>query len=256
MKVVSVINQKGGVGKTTTAEAIASGLKLKGYRVLSIDLDAQGNFSHTAGLQQSEGSSLEMLLGRETALASIQHTEFSDILPSSEDLVGADAILTKVGKEYRLSEALEPIKNSYEYVVIDTPPELGILTVNALTASQHVVIPAQADLYSLMGIRQLNETIETVRKYCNSNLKVDGIVLTRYNPRVVLNRESATQASAIAAEMGTRIFNATIREGVAVREAQACQKSIFTYAPKANVTMDYDDFLAELIDRWKEGPNG
>ena len=163
LKSYAIINQKGGVGKSTTAEALGAGLTLKGYKVLFIDLDAQGNLTYTLGANSKGYNSLDVLTQEATAEAAIQHTDRGDIIPSTPALAGADTAITSTGKEYRLKEALEPLKKSYDFIVIDTPPALGILTINALTACTGAVIPAQADIYSLQGISQLNQTIETVR---------------------------------------------------------------------------------------------
>ena len=226
-KVYTITNQKGGAGKTTTALAVAAGLSLKGYSVLSIDLDAQSNMTYTAD--------------------AIQKTESGGIIPASKALAGADAFITDTGKEYRLKEALEPIRGEYDYIIIDTPPALGILTINALTACDSVIIPAQADIYSLQGIEQLAETMKPVKKYTNPDLTIEGILLTRYSPRSVLSREVAELAQQIAGKLGTKLFRATIREAVAVKEAQISQQSLYSYAPKAKVTEDYSRFIAELL---------
>lgn len=156
--------------------------------------------------------------------------------------------INTTGKEYRLKEALEQIENSYDYIILDTPPALGILTVNALTAADSVIIPAQADVYSLQGIAQLSETISTVRKYCNPKLKISGILLTRYNARAVLNRNIYDMMQEQAKNLDTKLFKTSIREAVAVREAQISQTSIFDYALKANVTEDFQNFINELLE--------
>lgn len=246
-KVYAIINQKGGVGKSTTAEALAAGLSVKGFKILSIDLDAQANLSYTAGARTDGATALGVLTGEVDAAAAIQHTRDGDVIASSKTLAGADAFITDTGKEYRLKDALEGVKETYDYIVIDTPPALGILTINALTACDSVIIPAQADIYSLQGIEQLAETMKPVKKYCNPSLAVDGILLTRYSPRSVLSREVAELAGQLAAKLGTRLFKATIREAIAVKEAQISQQSLFSYAPKSKVTEDYTRFIAELI---------
>jgi chromosome partitioning protein len=130
---------------------------------------------------------------------------------------------------------------------VDTPPALGILTVNALTACDSVIIPAQADIYSLQGIEQLAETMKPVKKYCNPSLRIEGILLTRYSPRSVLSREVAELAEQLAAKLNTKLFKATIREAIAVKEAQISQQSLYSYAPKAKVTEDYTALIDELI---------
>lgn len=245
--VYAIINQKGGVGKSTTAEALAAGLSLKGFKTLSIDLDAQANMSYTAGAKTDGATALGVLVGETDAAAAIQHTASGDIIAASKALAGADAFIADTGKEYRLREALEAIKPAYDYIIIDTPPALGILTVNALTACDGVIIPAQADVYSLQGVEQLAETMKPVKKYCNPALSVEGILLTRYSPRSVLSRDIAELAGQLAAKLGTKLFKATIREAIVVKEAQISQQSLYSYAPKANVTEDYSRFIAELI---------
>ena len=248
MKIIAVINQKGGVGKSTTAEALTAGLLLKGYTCLAIDLDAQGNLSYTAGAK-TEGvpTVLEVLTGEATAREAIQHLQGGDVIAANKSLAGADAFINSTGKEYKLKEALEELQGEYQYIIIDTPPALGILTVNALTACHSIIIPAQADIYSLQGIEKLAETIKPVKKYCNPSIFIEGILLTRYSPRSVLSREVAEIAGKLADKLGTKVFKTTIREAIAVKEAQISQQSLFDYAPKAKVTEDYRAFIEELL---------
>lgn len=246
VKIMSIINQKGGVGKTTTAEAITAGLNLKGYKVLAIDLDAQCNLSYTAGADTDGITITDVLTKDVTAREAIQHLPRGDIMPASRALTGADTFIKDTGKEYRLKEVLEPIKKEYQYIILDTPPALGILTVNALTASDSVIIPAQADIYSLQGIRQLWDTIQPVKKYCNSELYIEGILLTRYNGRTILSRDIKDMLERLARTLETRVFKTTIREAVTVKEAQINQQSLFDYAPKAKVTEDYKNLIKEL----------
>ena len=247
MDVLAVINQKGGVGKSTTALAVGAGLTLKGYRVLYIDLDAQGNLSYTLGAATSGLTAMDLLQG-ESPQATIQKTEQGDIVASSPSLAGADTIITATGKEYRLREALEPLSGLYGYCIIDTPPALGILTVNALTACTGAIIPAQADIYSLQGISQLHTTIETVKRYCNPALTIKGIVLTRYNARAVISREVADMIEQTAGQLRAKLYNAKIRECTAIKEAQATQQSIYSYAPKSNAAADYTTLVNEILD--------
>lgn len=247
-EVLTIINQKGGVGKSTTAAALGAGLILKGYRVLYIDLDAQGNLTFNMGAGASALSSLEMLTGTATAEEAIRHTEQGDIIPASPALAGADNLITTTGKEYRLKEALEPLYKLYDYIVIDTPPALGILTVNALTACTGAIVPAQADAWSLQGITQLNGTIQTVKKYCNPALKVKGIVLTRFNSRAVVSRDMQELIAQTAAALNTKLYKTTIRECTALKEAQAVQQDIYSYAPRSNATADYKALVAEIIE--------
>lgn len=248
-EVIAIINQKGGVGKSTTAHALGAGLSLKGFNVLYIDLDAQGNLTYTLGATASGLNSLDLLSKAATAAEAIQNTGQGDIIAASPALAGADTVITAVGKEYRLKEAIEPLKEKYDYIIIDTPPALGILTINALTACTGAVIPAQADIYSLQGISQLHSTIQTVKQYCNPSLKVKGIVLTRYSSRAILSREVAEMIEETAKRLDTKLYNTSIRENIAVKEAQARQQDIFTYSPKSNAAEDYKALVDEIIER-------
>lgn len=246
-KIYAVINQKGGVGKSTTAEALTAGLSLKGFKCLAIDLDAQGNFSYTAKAKTDGATALGVLMGEVKIQDAIQHTSRGDIIAASKALSGADAFITNTGKEYRLKEALESLQEAYDYIVIDTPPALGILTINALTACHSVIIPAQADIYSLQGIDQLSDTMQPVKKYCNPSLNISGILLTRYSSRAVLSREVAEIAEQLAARLKTKVFKTAIRENISVKEAQINQQSIFDYAKNSNAAKDYTAFIDELI---------
>ena len=246
-KAIAVINQKGGVGKSTTALAIGAGLSLKGYSVLFIDLDAQGNLSYTLGADTKGYNAMGVLERPETAKEEIQHTPQGDIIASSPKLAGADKLLEETGKEYRLKEALESLQGAYDYIIVDTPPALGILTINALTACTGAIIPAQADIYSLQGIGQLNSTIETVKKYCNPSLSIMGIVITRFNVRSIIRREVAEMLEHTADQLHTKLFSSKIRECTALVEAQATKQNIYSYAPRSNATADYKALVDEII---------
>lgn len=247
MEIIAICNQKGGVGKSTTAENLLAGLHSKGYKVLGIDLDAQRNLSFTTGASTEGATILGVLTNEVDINKAIQHTHSGDIIASNRSLSGADAFINETGKEYRLKEALEKIEGDYQYCIIDTPPALGILTTNALTACRRVIIPAQADIYSLQGIEELYETTKTIKKYCNPELTIEGILLTRYSQRAILSREVAEQAEILANKIGTKVFKAMIREAVVVKESQLSRASLFSYAPKANVTKDYEQFIDELL---------
>ena len=250
-KITAVAIQKGGQGKTVTAYALGAGLALRGQRVLFIDLDAQGNLSYTLGADATGltgRSAFEVLQGATSATEAIQHTPLGDIIASSPALAAADTTLTAVGKEYRLREALEALGDAYDRIILDTPPSLGILTVNALTAADSLIIPAQADMYSLQGIGQLWQTIQTIRRYCNPRLAIEGVLLTRYNGRAVISRDLSDMLEQTAAQMGTKVFKARIRECTALKEAVAVKTDIYTYAPRSNAAADYSAFIGELLE--------
>ena len=246
-KALAIINQKGGVGKSTTALAIGAGLSLKGYSVLFIDLDAQGNLSYTLGADTQGYNAMGVLERPETAKEEIQHTPQGDIIASSPKLAGADKLLEETGKEYRFKEALESLQGAYDFIIVDTPPALGILTINALTACTGAIIPAQADIYSLQGIGQLNSTIETVKKYCNPSLSIMGIVITRFNGRTIIRREVAEMLERTAEQLHTKLYSSKIRECTALVEAQATKQNIYSYAPRSNATADYKALVDEII---------
>ncbi len=247
VKTYAVVNQKGGVGKSTTALALGAGFRRKGYSVLFVDLDAQGNLSYALGADTKGDGVLGVLQRPETVKNELQHTAEGDVIASSPALAGADAIITATGKEYRLREALEELQGDYDYCVIDTPPALGILNVNALTVADKALIPAQADVFSLQGISQLHSTIETVKKYCNRNLSISGIVLTRYSARSIISREVAEMIEETAHQLKTKLYKAKVREGTAIKEAQAVKQNIFDYAPKSNVAADYEALIEEIL---------
>ncbi|HBD64287.1 MAG TPA: ParA family protein, partial [Clostridiales bacterium] len=230
--------------------AVAAGFKLKGYRVLCVDLDPQSNLSFSSGAETEDCPTIyEILKGEAKTSFSIQKMPSFDIISSNILLSGIELEFTQTGREYLLKEALNTIKDKYDYIFIDTPPALSILTVNAFTASDYIIIPMLADIFSLQGIAQLSETIDRVRKYCNPNVKVEGIALTKYNKRTVLSREIKGTAELIAEQLNTSIFNSTIRSSVAIMEAQTNQQDIFSYAPKNAAAKDYSELVEELIGR-------
>lgn len=247
-KIIATINQKGGVSKTTTALALGAGLKAKGYKVLLVDLDAQGNLSYSMGAEGSNFTIIDTLTKKVSAADIIQHLTQGDLLPTSPELALADTLLADTGKEYRLKEALEPVKGNYDYIVIDTPPSLSILTINALTACSDVIIPLQADVFSLQGVSQLYETINTVKKYTNDALKVRGFLLTRFSDRATLSKNIAEVLANAAKDFNTKLFKTKIRESIAVKEAQISKQSIFEYAPKSNPAKDYNAFIDEFLN--------
>lgn len=250
-EVISIVNRKGGVGKTATCQALGAGLALRGHKVLFVDLDSQCNLTYALGAKIAPPSAMEVLTGTATAEDAIQHAPGGDIIAGSPTLAGADISIKDTGKEYRLKEALEPISEAYDYVVVDTPAALGTLTVNALTAADSVIIPVQAEIYSLQGIGQLSQAIESVRKYCNQDLKIEGILITRYNSRSIISRDMQSNLEEAADQLKTRLHSTPIRECVSIKEAQAQQQDIFSYAPKSNAAKDYSSLLDEFLERSK-----
>ena len=247
---IVITNQKGGVGKSTTAEALAEGLFIKGYKTLLIDLDAQGSISLTAKADMSKPNAYDLLINKVNAQeVTQQRTHEADIIPAGKNLAKLDIELTSIGKDHRLKEKIAPLVSDYHYIVIDTPPALGILTINALTAADSVILPAQADLLSLQGIGQLYETIGAVKEYTNPRLTLRGILLTRHNSRNILSRDMTAAAKTTAADIGTFVYDTLIREAVSLKEAQASQQTIFKYAPKSNAAIDYLAFVEEFIMR-------
>jgi chromosome partitioning protein len=248
--VISVSNQKGGVGKTTTACSIAAGLKKKGFRVLAVDLDPQGNLGFSIGADTETSATIyDVLKGEVKIQYAVQKLPAMDIIISSILLSGIEIEFTGIGREFLMKEALRPLMPLYDYIIIDTPPALGILTINAFTASNFIIVPMLSDIFSLQGIAQLYETVIRVKKYSNPNIAIAGIVLTKFNKRTVLGREIRGTAELIANDLHIHIFDTCIRSSVAASEAQSVQKSIFDYAPRNNIAKDYKSLIGELMAR-------
>jgi chromosome partitioning protein len=243
--IIAIANQKGGVGKSTTALALAAGLIVEGRRVLLIDADAQGNTTTAAGASAAGITIYDVMTGEAAAGDAIQDVGGLSIIPAGAGLAKADRIFNEQGSEYRLKEAIAPV-TGYNYIIIDTPPALGILTVNALTAAQGVIIPTAADAFGLQGIAQLRGTIGLVKKYSNSDLRLMGILLTKHRPtRIMKSMEGL--AAQIAADMGTQLYSVKIRESTAIREAQALSQSLFCLLPRSPGALDYMAFTKEFL---------
>ena len=246
METIAIINRKGGVGKTATALALGSGLKQRGYSVLYIDLDSQGNLSTGLNADTTGLSAMDVLEGIAAPLKAIQHTPQGDILPASDALAGADMVIKDTGREYRLKEAIDGL--NYDYIIIDTPAALGTLTVNALTAAKSAIVPVQADIDSIHGLKQLTDVVDRVKKYCNRDLYINGLLLTRYSGRAVISRNMRDSLEKIAAQLKTRLYKTPIRECIAIKEAKTLKQDIFSYAPKRHAAKDYEDFVNEFLD--------
>lgn len=246
-RIITIANQKGGVGKTTTAHALITGLAAKGYRTLAIDTDPQSNLTVTMNANDTEPGIYEVLKGIVEPPKAIQQTPQGDIIGASLMLAGADIEFHSVGREYLLAEALSELKRDYDYIVIDSPPTLGILTINALTAATDVIIPMGADAYSLQGLAQLYTTIKTVKRLCNPALNIAGVLITRYSGRTVLSQALRETIKRNAAQIDANLFKTMIREGIAIKEAQTRRESI--YATRSNPSSDYRAFVDEYIKR-------
>ena len=232
--------------------ALAAGLYNRNYKVLAVDLDPQCNLSFSCGVDMlnTEKTLFDVFKGNAEVRETIIPLKLGfDLLPGGLTLAGADMDFTQTGREYMLSEALETVSGKYDFCIIDTPPTLGILTVNALTAADYVIVPMTADIYALQGLTQLNGLIQNVRRYCNKGLKIAGILLTRYNDRQIISKTLKGNIEQAAQDLGTEVFETYIREGVAVRETQLLKSDLFTDAPKANVTQDYYNFINEVLER-------
>ena len=230
-EIITITNQKGGVGKTTTASALVCGLHQRGARVLGIDLDPQGNLGFTLGLDIGEGYTIYDVLKKSQPIEkAIVSTDYGDILPSDIMLSAAEV-------------ELRDIRSKSDYIIIDTPPSLNILTINAYVASNSLIVPMEAEILSLVGITQLQETIITVRDTFNPNLKVLGILLNKFNPRLILSQEVLELAQEVARQLGSRVFDTKIRRSTNVAMAPAHGQSVITYSPKSNPALDLQEIV-------------
>ena len=244
-KIITVTNQKGGVGKTTTASALVSGLHERGARVLGIDLDPQGNLGFTLGLDIGQVNTVyDVLKGTLPIEQAIYSTEYGDILPSDIMLSTAEMEFNAPRREFMLEQHLRAVRNNYDFIIIDTPPALNILTINAYVCSNALIVPMEAEILSLVGVTQLQETIETVRSTFNPDLKVLGILLNKFSPRYTLAREVLDLADEVARQLGTRVFQSKVRRSVNVAIAPAHGQSVITYAPDCKPALD----LMRIID--------
>lgn len=256
-KTITVTNQKGGTGKTSTSLFIAYGLAQRGYKVLLVDLDAQSDASYSTGASYDDNqTSFEMLLKdikAKDAIISIDVDDFEgslDLLPASPNLATLDMQIAKrqlIDTQYNLLDALKPVKNGYDYIILDTPPALSIAVLNALTASDYVVVPTQADIYSLKGLGQLARTIQTIQGRSNPSVKVAGILIGRYDTRTNFTKAITDMLEQTSEKLNSKVFATKIREAIAIKEAQGERTNLFEYAPKAKVTTDVNQFINELL---------
>lgn len=249
MRVITIASQKGGTGKTTTSSAISSWAAAHGTKALAIDLDPQGSLTCIMRGNGNTMSSYELMKGTSVGqvIQSGAGRDMPDIIPASLQLAAADVEnSTRPGRDFLLKKAIEPLYQRYDLVVIDTPPTLGTLLINALSAATEVIIPVQVDTFALQSVYQLMETIGQVKEYCNSGLTVSGVLLTRYNSRAVLTRDLRERLEQVCSDLGVPLFGTAIREGIATKEAQTLRKSLFAYAPRSNPAQDYAALMGEL----------
>lgn len=250
MRSIAFSNQKGGVAKTTSACAFAVALKNRGYRVLAVDMDPQGNLSdHVNAETETSMTVYELLKRKATPKDVIQHLDVFDIIPASLDLALAENEITQTGKEYRLREVLEPVKEDYDYIVVDTSPSLGTLTIMALTFVDEVIIPSNAEMFSLKGIKTLKTTIDDVRMYTNPKIIIAGILLTEYKKQTNLSKEMGKATQILSDNFDAPLFETRIRISTATGEAQANSLDIFSYKKKSNVAQDYEAFTSEYLKK-------
>lgn len=248
MRTLAIASQKGGTGKTTTSAAIAYWAAGRGTNTLCIDLDPQGSLTYILHGDGNAPGCYELLKGSPARELVQPGPEGGPrLLAASLQLAGADAeFSSRPGRDFLLKKALEPLRDEYGLCIIDTPPTLGTLLVNALSAADEVLVPVQADVFALQSVYQLMETVGQVREYCNPGLAVAGVLLTRYNGRAVLSRDLRESLEAACRELDAPLFATAIREGIAAKEAQTLRESLFTYAPKSNPALDYAALMGEL----------
>ena len=238
-------NHKGGVGKTTSTVNIGAGLaNYLDKKVLIIDLDPQANLTQSLGVPNSENHVYGSLTGSYPLTPTVI-TPNLHIVPSTLDLSGAEVELSaEPGREYILRELIDEIKANYDYVLIDTPPSLSLLTINAFTAADQIIIPIQAEYLAVQGLTKLVEVIEKIKKRLNKHLTLGGLVLTQYDSRKVLHREVA---ELVKTHFPDKVFKTIIRNNITLAEAPSVQQDIFGYNPKSNGAEDYLNLCKEIV---------
>ncbi len=247
--IIALTNQKGGVGKTTTSSALAAGLATFYHKkVLAVDLDPQGSLGFSLGLDIEDCRTIyDVLTGQVSIREAIQTTDYCDILTSNILLSSAELEFTTHDRKLLLKNALAEVAGEYDYVVIDTPPALNVLTVNAYAASDYLIIPMAPEILSLLGVTQLKETIDSVRESLNPGLNVLGIILTKFNKRTLLAREVKEMAENVATQMDSCVFATQVRASVSVAEAPAHGISIYEHSPRSKPSEDYKAFVGEVV---------
>ena len=249
--VLAVINQKGGVGKSTTAVNLAAALGEKKYKVLLVDLDAQGNATTGVGYDktQCEISTYNCLVDddvkTEDAISEIK-TKNVWLLPATIDLAGAETkLVDEIAREFRLSDALKDIKDEFDFILVDCPPSLGLLTVNALAAADKLIIPIQCEFYALEGLSKIIDSMNMVKKRINPNLDVFGVVITMYDKRTTLSKD-------VENVLGDKVFKTRIPRTVRISEAPSYGEPITEYEPNGKGAEAYRDLAKEVIKRYKK----
>ncbi len=245
-KIYAFCNHKGGVGKTTSTMNIGVGLSMKKKKTLLIDLDPQSNLSQSFGFEDKENNIYKALKGQ-GELQPYNVKKNLDIIPSVLDLSGAELELSSIpGRELILSELLKNLNNQYQYILLDCPPSLGLLTLNGLAAANGVLIPIQSQYLAVHGLKKILEIIDLVRDRLNKNLKLEGLFITQHNKRKVLNRDIH---QSIIDAFGEKVFKTVIRDNIALAESPAVGKDIFDYRKSSHGAEDYRMLTNEILKK-------